>query len=299
MLQPPLPSTANPAGLGREWGSSILKREGNRIKTRLWGFGALPEPFYPSRGWLKTTKCGPADSQGNTSVFHDTPTQFPTPSGAFEGSSKQKAKCSWDPLYIWGKSNILASTAGNIQSCWSNIIWYKGYLSNLLLWWKLRFQEDPVQDLLADFPFLGIRQKMEKFSFQLPGKSMCYNLCILMVQQLGRCRITATSFWIQTTTNCPRLRPLTNKSTFLPNPSLGSWNHTGLQDHHLPHSSPAVSHGFLFPALFHHPAANPKMIFNWLKSTKPPKRVGISLGVPRAPETLCLSLASWFLGSQR
>lgn len=30
-----------------------------------------------------------------------------------------------------------------------------------LLCWKLRFQEDPVQDLLADFPFLGIRQKME------------------------------------------------------------------------------------------------------------------------------------------
>lgn len=116
-----------------------------------------------------------------------------------------------------------------------------------------------------------------------------------MVQQLGRCRITATSFWIQTTTNCPRLRPLTNKSTFLPNPSLGSWNHTGLQDHHLPHSSPAVSQGFLFPALFHHPAANPKMIFNWLKSTKPPKRVGISLGVPRAPETLLISgkLISW------
>lgn len=39
------------------------------------------------------------------------------------------------------------------------------------------------------------------------------------------------------------------------------------------------------------------MIFNWLKSTKPPNRVGISLGAPRAPETLCSSLASSFLCS--
>lgn len=57
---------------------------------------------------------------------------------------------------------------------------------------------------------------------------MCYNLGILTIRQLDRCRITATSFWIQTTSSCPRLRPLTNKSTFLPSPSLGSWNHTAL-----------------------------------------------------------------------
>lgn len=46
-----------------------------------------------------------------------------------------------------------------------------------------------------------------------------------MIQQLGRCRITAASFGIQNTSSWTRL---INKSTFLPNPSLGSWNHTGL-----------------------------------------------------------------------
>lgn len=87
------------------------------------------------------------------------------------------------------------------------------------------------------------------------------------------------------------MRPLPNHSTFLPSPSLGSWNHTGSSQFS------AVSPRFLFPALFHHSAANPKMIFNWFKSTKPPERVGISPGAPGAPEALCSSLARSFLCS--
>lgn len=88
---------------------------------------------------------------------------------------------------------------------------------------------------------------------------------------------------------------LINNKAFLPNPSLGSTQ--VYRTHHWPPSSPAAPHGFLFPALFNHSAANPKMILNWLKSTKPPKRVCISPGAPRAPETFSLSLAGSFLCS--
>lgn len=129
---------------------------------------------------------------------------------------------------------------------------------------------------------------MEKFSFLLPGKSE--NLCILMVQQLGRCRITASSFGIQTTTTVQDW-DFNKHSPFCPSPLWGAG--AVLQEQHL-HSSPAASRGFLCPALFHHPAANPKVIFHWFKSTKAPERAGISLGAPRAPETPCLSLQADF-----
>lgn len=47
------------------------------------------------------------------------------------------------------------------------------YQRKLLFCWKLRFQEDPVQDLLADFPFLGIRHKVEKFSVSWSLGNQC------------------------------------------------------------------------------------------------------------------------------
>lgn len=133
MLQPPLPSSANPAVLGREWEPAFWggQQQKDKQTVRVWG----TEPFYPSRGWTKNNQGWSSCQPGNRSVFHASSVQFPAPSGAFEGdegikSSKQKAKCSGDLLNIWGKPNILACTTGNIQSCCSDTIWYEGYLAN-------------------------------------------------------------------------------------------------------------------------------------------------------------------------
>lgn len=146
---------------------------------------------------------------------------------------------SWDLLHIWANPTSrplqleIFNHGGGIQFDMKDI-----YQRKLLFCWKLRFQEDPVQDLLPDFPFLGIRQRMEKFS----GSCSLGNQCVTTfafssLNSWTDAELQQPHFEFKTPLNCPSFRPFTNKSTFLPAGPT--------QDHHFPHSSPALSHTFV------------------------------------------------------
>lgn len=223
MLQPPLPSAADPAVLAREWelafwGGQQDKDKIVRVCGIAWDILSLKRVTKNNQVWPGEQICLPWQLYPASCSF------WKGMRGSNHPSRKQNAAgifctCGANPT-SWPLQLKIFNHGGIIQFDMKGI-----YHRKLLLGWKLRFQEDPAQELLTDFPFLGFRQKM-KFSVSCSLGNQRYHLCILSWTDAAL-QQPHFEFLNSNHQQLSKLQACNKSKHFLPSLSLGNWNHTG------------------------------------------------------------------------